>query len=102
MRQLAVHNLLADLGDAARTQRVGLARPAERRLLLLVAFKQRLVGPSRSEGRILVDLVEFVKHNPGSSGCHRDGFLDVLDWLMHSSLCFRVYGTLIKEATRLG
>ena len=44
---LAVQNLLADLGDALGAQRIGLARPAELRLLLFPALEQRLVGPLR-------------------------------------------------------
>src|SRR6202167_3870547 len=86
VRQFAVHDLLANLRDAAWAERIGLARPAEWRLLLLVAFQQRLVGPGRGEGRVLVDLVEFVKHNPGGTGRHGHCFFDVLDWLVHSAI----------------
>jgi hypothetical protein len=48
-------------------------------------------------------LVEFVKHNPGSTGCHSHGFFDVLDWLVHSAIGdFEYKARCIKEATRLG
>src|SRR5579875_3492792 len=46
---LAVQDLFANLRDAARAQRIGLARPAERRLGLLVTLQQRFVGPLRRE-----------------------------------------------------
>ena len=49
--QLAVENLLADLGDALGTERVGGARPAEGRLLLLIALEEGLVAPLGGEGR---------------------------------------------------
>ena len=39
-RQLAVDDLLADLGDALGAERIGLARPAQLRLLLLPALQQ--------------------------------------------------------------
>ena len=90
--------------DAVRAQRIGLARPAERRLLLFLALEQRLVGPFRGEGRVLVDLVELVENKPGGAGRHGDGFFDVLDGLVHSlTLCLIEYKPrLIEEATRLG
>jgi hypothetical protein len=50
-RLLAVENLLADLGDAARAQGIGLARPAQRGLGLLVRLEQRLFGPLRDKRR---------------------------------------------------
>ncbi len=57
VRQLAVDDLLADLGHAAGAKRVGRAGPAERRLLLLVALQQRLVGPLRRKA--LLGLIWF-------------------------------------------
>ena len=45
VRQLAVENLLADFGHALRAQRIGGARPAQRRLGLFVGLEQRLVRP---------------------------------------------------------
>ncbi len=51
--QLAVHDLLADLGNALGTERVGGARPAEGRLLLLVGLQEGLVAPlGREAGAI--------------------------------------------------
>jgi hypothetical protein len=49
VRELAVNDLLADLRDALRAERVGGARPAERRPGLLKRFKQRLIRPVRNE-----------------------------------------------------
>ncbi len=46
--QLAVDDLLADLRNALGTERIGRARPAKRRLLLLVGLQQRLIGPLRA------------------------------------------------------
>ena len=51
---LAVEDLLARLADADRAQRVGLARPAERRLHLLPGLLQRQIRPLRRE-----------RHSPG-------------------------------------
>ena len=50
---LAVEDLLARLAHAGRAERVGLARPAERRLGLLLRLQQRLVGPVRRERGVL-------------------------------------------------
>ena len=47
--KLAVDDLLADFGDAARAQGIGLAGPAERRLRLFPGLQQRLVRPLRRE-----------------------------------------------------
>ena len=52
---LAVENRLPRLAHAGRAERIGLARPAERRLGLLPRLQQRLVRPTRSEGRVLAD-----------------------------------------------
>ena len=49
-RQFAVENLLANFGDALGAQRVGRARPAQRRLRLLVRLEERLVGPLGDRG----------------------------------------------------
>ena len=45
VRQLTVHDLLADLRDALGAEGVGGTGPAEGRLLFLVALQQRLVAP---------------------------------------------------------
>ncbi len=47
--QLAVENLLANLGDALGTERIGGARPAEGRLFFLPALLQGLVAPLGGE-----------------------------------------------------
>jgi hypothetical protein len=49
MGQLAVKNLLANLGHALGTERVSGARPAEGRFFLLPALLQRLVAPLGGE-----------------------------------------------------
>ena len=70
--------------DARRAERVGLARPAERRLGLLVGLQQRLVRPLRRERRALLDLVQPVEHHPGAVGGDRQPLLDVLDGRVHA------------------
>ena len=81
---LAVENRLPRFARARRAERVGLARPAERRLGLLVGLQQRLVGPLRGERRVLVDLVQTVEHHPGAVGGDRQPLLEVLDGRVHS------------------
>ena len=54
---LAVEDLLPRLARAGRAERIGLARPAERRLGLLIRLQQRLVRPARDERGVLLDLV---------------------------------------------
>ena len=85
-RQLAVEDLLADFGNALGAERIGRARPAQRRLRLLVRLQQRLVGPLRRKRRIGVDAVELVENGPCAFGGNGDCFLNVLDRLMHSRL----------------
>ena len=65
---LAVEDRLARLADARRAQRIGLARPAQRRLGLLPRLQQRLVRPLRDERRARVDAVGGVEHRPGAVG----------------------------------
>ena len=83
-RDLAIQNLLADLGDALGTQRIGLARPAEFRLLLFPTLEKRLIGPFRYESRIPVDGVQLVIDMPSGIRRHRNYFLHVLDRLGQS------------------
>ncbi len=83
-RFLAAHDLLAGLGDAARAQRVGLARPAQRGLGLLIRLQQRLFGPTGNERRVLLDLIGFIENGPGGLGRVGQGFFHVLDRLVHS------------------
>ena len=81
--RLAVQDLLADFGHAARAERIGLARPAQRRLGLFPGLQQRLVGPLRGEPRILADLIELVEDYPGRAGGVCQSFLGVFDRLVH-------------------
>ena len=82
--QLAVHDLLADLRHALRTQRVRGARPAQRRLLLLVALQQRLVAPlGRKAGAIGEQRVEFAVDNPSALGGLDHNSLEYLCALCH-------------------
>ncbi len=80
-RQLAVEDLLADVGDALGAKRIGLARPAQLGLLLLPALEQGLVGPLRSERRVRVDRIQLVKNEPGRVGGQGYCFFNVLDRL---------------------
>ena len=81
--RLAVQDLLADFRDAARAQRIGLARPAERRLGLFPGLEQRLVGPFRSEAGVLADLIDLVEYEPGRTGGVCQSFLSVFNRLVH-------------------
>ena len=82
--QLAVHDLLADLRHALRTQRVRGARPAQRRLLLLVALQQRLVAPlGRKAGAIGEQRVESAVDNPSALGGLDHNSLEYLCALCH-------------------
>ncbi len=68
MRKLAVNDLLPDLRYATRAKRIGLTRPAERRLRLLPGLQQRLLRPLRREGRVLIDGIGFVEDLPSRIG----------------------------------
>src|SRR5262249_19131457 len=94
---LAVENLLARLTHAARAQRVGLPRPAERRLRLLIRLQQGFVGPSRNERRVLLDPVQAVEHDPGAVGGKRETLLGVLNRLVHAvkDRAQKLYGNYI-------
>ena len=76
--QLAVENLLANLGDALGAERVRGARPAEGRLLLLLALEEGLVAPLGREGGVGADAVEALKNNPRALGGVDGGLLGVL------------------------
>ena len=82
---LAVDDFLPGLADAHRAERVGLARPAERRLHLLVRLLQRQVGPLRRERVAWLDVVERVERHPGALGDVGQALLDVLDRLVHGA-----------------
>src|SRR5581483_877381 len=45
----AVENLFADLGNTARAQGIGFARPAQRRLRFFTGLQQRFIGPPGRE-----------------------------------------------------
>ena len=81
--QLAVDDLLADLGDALGTERVGGARPAERRLFFLVALEEGLVAPFGREGLIGADAVEPLENYPSAPCRVNGGFLCVFDRFGH-------------------
>ena len=85
VRQLAVENLLANLGDALGAQRVRGARPAEGRLLLLIALEERLVAPLGREPGVGADAVQALKNNPRSLGCVDGGLFNVFDGFGHCS-----------------
>jgi len=85
VRQLAVDNLLANLRNALRAQRIGGAGPAKRRLLFLIRLEQRLIGPLRRKGRIWADTVELLENGPGSLGRDGDRSFCVLDGFRHVS-----------------
>ena len=74
MGQLAVDDLLADLGNALGAKRIGRAGPAERRLLFLVGLQQRLVGPLRRKRSVGADAVQLIENSPRAFGCEGDGF----------------------------
>ena len=48
-----------------------------------MALEQRLIGPLRNEGVVLVHLIEPIKNLPCGVCAERYGFLEVLDWFMH-------------------
>ncbi len=95
--KMPIKNLLPDFGHALRAQRVSRARPAQRRLRLLIRLQQRLVRPLRRRRRILLDPVQPVKHHPRSSRAQRYCLLDVLNWLVHCPGTFQVPGIELRR-----
>ena len=89
---LAVQDLLPRLAHADRAQRVGLARPAERRLDLLPRLQQRLLGPGRGERVVRLDAVQRVEHRPHGLGGVGQALLHVLDRLVHMLSHTRTHG----------
>ena len=77
--QLAVDDLLADFGHALGAERVGGARPAERRLGFLIRLQQRLVRPLGRKRRIGIDAVQFVEDRPRAFGGNGDGLFNILN-----------------------
>ena len=62
--ELAVDDLLADGGHALGAERIGGTRPAEGRLLFLVALQEGLVAPARGEAGVGADLVDAAEDGP--------------------------------------
>ena len=81
--QLAVEDLLADLGDALGAERVGGARPAEGRLLFLIALQEGLVAPLGRKGWVGADAVQTLVNHPRTFGCVDHGFLGALNHFGH-------------------
>src|SRR5208283_2407856 len=75
-----------DFRHAARAQRVGCARPAERRLRLFPTLEERLVRPLRRETRIRMDLIQLVEDHPGRIGGHGQDFFGILYRFVHRRL----------------
>ncbi len=76
--QLAVENLLANFGDALGTKRVCGARPAQWRLLFLVALQEWFFAPFRCKRRVGADAVQPLIDHPRALGPIYGGFLGVL------------------------
>jgi hypothetical protein len=81
--QLAVHDLLADLGDALGAEGVSGAGPAEGRLLLLVALEQGLVRPARREALVGADRVQLAEDSPAGLCAEDHTFFKYLGCLTH-------------------
>jgi hypothetical protein len=81
---LAVENFLSRLAHARRAERVGLARPAQWRLGLLVGLEQGFVRPPRGERRTLRNLVQTVEHDPGAVGGEAEPLFEILDGRVHA------------------
>src|SRR5215470_14872218 len=64
----AVQDRLTGFFNAVRTERIGLPRPAERRLRLLPRLQQRLIRPFRGEGRVRIVFVEELYGLEGYAG----------------------------------
>src|SRR5262249_27501079 len=85
-RQFAVEYFLANLGLASRAKRIGLARPAQRRLGLLIGFLKRLIGPPWGKRRVRPDAIEPFEEKPDSAGHISQPLLYVLYWFVHCVL----------------
>src|SRR5437879_7186755 len=69
---IAMNDGFASFFDAIRTQRIGLPRPAERRLGLFPRLEERFVRPFRSERRVRTVLVEELDGVKGGTRCLAD------------------------------
>ncbi len=85
-RQLAVDDLLANVGYALGAKRIGAARPAQRRLGFLVRLEQRLIGPLGRKRRIGMDAVQFVEDYPCAPGGNGDSLFNILYGFVHLRL----------------
>ncbi len=74
------------LPHTVRAERIGFARPAKRRLRLLIRLQQRLVGPVRRERRVRVDRVHARKDLPGAIGGDSEPLFHVLHRRVHRCL----------------
>ncbi len=84
-RARAIEDRLARFTHAGRAQRVGLARPAQRGLGLLVRLQDRLVGPLGLHRRARIDLVELGEDVPDAVGGNRQTLLCVLNRRVHGA-----------------
>ena len=66
--QLAVQDLLADLGNALGAERVCGARPAQWRLFLLVGLQERFIAPLGGKRRVGADGVQPIEYRPRALG----------------------------------
>ena len=92
----AVDDRLPRLAHAGGTERVGFARPAKRRLGLLIALEQRLVRPLRGDRFVLGNLIDPREHLPGAVGGDGESLFCVLDGRVHRpgllvTSCFDVF-----------
>ena len=81
--QLAVQNLLANLGDALGAKRIGGARPAEGGLFLLPGLEQWFLTPLGNEPGVGADAVQALKHHPRALRGVNGSFLGILDCFWH-------------------
>jgi hypothetical protein len=93
VRQMAVENLLANFRHTLRTERIGGAGPAQRRLRLLVGFEQRLIGPFGRGGWVGLDPVDAIEDCPSCLGGDDGCFFYVLDRLTHSGSWLLAFGS---------
>ena len=80
---LAIEDLLARFAHAHGAQRVGLARPAERRLHFLPGLLKRNVRPLGNERASRFDAVQGIESDPGTLRGVSQSLLDVLDRFVH-------------------
>ena len=79
----AVEDRLSRLPHTGRAERIGFARPAKRRLRLLIRLQQRLVRPLRRERRVRVDRVQAGKDVPGAICRDSEPLLHILHRRVH-------------------